>query len=292
MKEILVACGDVALLKQILGQLPPNTFKPVATKKGGGIVEKVQDRPLAMALIHADLADGQGPALLQSLRQTRPEVPILLLVDGQPPSKGPFDRALRYPIPGPVLRNAITSLVADAQGEHDLDKWKAFYQEVKTRLAKAPTQSYFQILGVKDGAPHHLLVKAFDHLSMRYHPDRYNQYRGERWGEALHEKVNMLYKLFTEAYGVVSDRNLRALYEEAMARGELRLDPEAVNRADKGPRPLHELAEGPKARRFLKLAQTELAKGNKAGALQNLNFALSMEPQNVAIQKKIDEFQA
>jgi hypothetical protein len=292
MKEILVACGDVDLLKQILGHLPPNTFKPVATKNGGGVAQKVAGRPLALAIVHLELADGNGPALLQDLRSTRPELPVLLLTADNPPLEGPFHRALRYPIPGPVLRNAISSLAATDSAEQDLDRWKAFYQEVKARLAKAPEQSYFQLLGVPNGAPHHLLVKAFDHLSMRYHPDRYNQYRGESWGDALHEKVNMLYKLFTEAYGVVSDRSLRTRYEEALARGELRLDPESVNLADKGPRPLHELAQTQKARRFLQMAQTELAKGNTAAALQNLQFALSMEPENLAIQKKLAEFQA
>lgn len=292
MNEILVACGDVPLLKQILALLPPNTFKPIATKNGAGTAQKVSGRDLALAIIHVELADGQTGALIRELRQLKPETPILLLSSGNPPAEGPFDRALRFPVPGPVLRNAINSLVKTETEQQDLDKWKAFYNEVKARLASSETQSYYRILGVEDGAPHHLLVTAFDKLSMRYHPDRYNQFRSERWGKALYEKVNALYKLITQAYGVVSDRRLRALYDEALVRGQLRLDPEETNMADRGPRSLDELAQTPNGKRFLKLAQTELAKGNRPAALQNLQFALSMEPGNAAIQKKIDEFQA
>ncbi len=292
MKEILVACGDVELLKKILSQLPKDTFKPIATKNGGGTAQKVANRQLAGAIVHRQLADDKAADLLEQLRAQSPEMPILLLTADAPPSSGPFDNALRYPVPGPVLRNALKAMVASESQGQDKEKWRAFYKEVKKRLSAAPNQSYFGLLGVEDGAPHHKLVKAFDKMSMRYHPDRYSQYRGEKWGKKLHDKVNALYKLLTEAYGVVSDRRLRKKYEKALAAGELRLDPEEVNPTDQGPQSLVELAQGTKARRFLKMAQTDLAKGANSAALQNLQFALSMEPDNAAIKERIEKLKA
>lgn len=292
MKEILVACGDVELLKKILSELPRDTFKPIATKKGGGTAQKVANRQLAGAVVHRDLADGTAEQLLQQLRAQAPTMPILLLTPGDPPAKGPFDRALRYPIPGPVLRNALKPMMKAGDQGQDKDRWRAFYKEVKKRLGAAPKQSYYGVLGVEDGAPHHRLVKAFDKLSMRYHPDRYSQFRDEKWGRKLHDKVNALYKLMTEAYGVVSDRRLRKKYEEALADGKLRLDPEEANPTDQGPRSLDELANTPKARRFLKMAQSDIAKGAHDAAVQNLQFALSMEPDNAAIQKRLEELKA
>lgn len=292
MKEILVACGDVPLLKEILSHLPANTFKPIATKNGLGTAQKVVSRPLALAIVHLHLADQGASTLVRELRSLKPDLPILLLTPDTPPQEGPFDRSLRYPVPAPVLRNAIKSLAPPVTEHQDLDRWKTFYQEVKARYAQTPEQSYYGILGLPDGAPHHALVAAFDKLSMRYHPDKYSQFRQERWGKALFDKVNALYKLMTHAYGVVSDRRLRKVYDQALAQGQLRLAPEDTNMADRGPRSLDELANSPHAKKFLKLAQTEIAKGNQAAALQNLKFALSMEPDNLAIQKKITTFNA
>ncbi|RAL22744.1 hypothetical protein DL240_07545 [Lujinxingia litoralis] len=291
MKQLLVACGDVGLLKRILADLPPGHFKPVATKKGAGIAQKLVGRPVAAAIVHVHLADQATGQLLRELQTHLPELPILLLYPDQAPAGAPVTRVLRYPVPGPVFRNALQALVPPQRSSADLEQWRAFYNETKKRLELADKQSYFQLLGLNNGAPHHRIVKAFDVLSLRFHPDRYEQYTGERWGKALYDQVNTFYKLLTEAYAAISDRRLRAIYEDALQQGQLRLDPEATNMAERGPRTLDELARGPQARRFLKLAQRDLAIGNPAAALQNLQFALSMEPDNSAIEQKIAELQ-
>jgi hypothetical protein len=292
MKEILIACGDVDLLRQLVADLPPDTYKPIATRRGAGIVDKLGERPIVMAIVHISLEDNGAGELLKGLRARAQATPTLLLTPDTPPAQGPFDVAIRYPVPGPVYRNAINRLIADRPVEHDLEKWKAFYQEVKERLANAPQQNYFNILSVPNGAPHHAIVKAFDSLSLRYHPDRYNQFRSERWGAALHDKVNVLYKLMTEAYSVLSDRRLRSRYEAALAEGQLRLAKDETSAVDKGPRSIEDLGTSPASKKFLRLAQTDLAKGNIASALQNLSFALSMEPGNTAIAQKIEELKA
>ena len=289
MDELLMACGDVATLKELLAQLPKQRFKPIATKKGGQTAQKVANRALAGAVIHVHLADGSGLQLAQQLKAHRPDLPILLLAD-DPPADGPFDRSLRYPIPGPVFRNALK--IMDTQGNKGVDKerWRNFFNEVKQRLADAESQSYYGILGVADGAPHHQLVTAFDRLSMRYHPDRYTQHLDKGWGQKIHDRVTRLYTLLTHAYSVVSDRRLRKLYDRALANGELRLDIDEAS-ADQGPRSLDELATTDKGRRFLKMAQVAIAKGDTNGAIQNLQFALSMEPDNDAIEQKLRQLQ-
>ncbi|MFU8806223.1 MAG: J domain-containing protein, partial [Bradymonadaceae bacterium] len=219
MKEILIACGDVDLLRQLVNDLPPNVFKPIATRRGAGVAKKLGDRAIHLAIIHANLEDDAADALIEGLRSRKPAPPILYLSAQPPPPQGPFDVAIRYPVPGPVFRNALNRLIAEETKGQDLDKWKVFYKEVKTRLARAPEQNYFEIIGVRTGAPHHVIVKAFDILSLRYHPDRYNQFRSEKWGVALHEKTNVLYKLMTEAYSVLTDRRLRSRYDAALEDG-------------------------------------------------------------------------
>ncbi|MBA2663771.1 MAG: DnaJ domain-containing protein [Bradymonadaceae bacterium] len=289
MKEILIACGDVDLLRTLVADLPADTFKPIATKRGAGVVAKLSGRTLSLAIVHAQLEDDSSQQLIEDLRSLGGHVPILLLTAEAPPSTGAFDIAIQYPLPGPVLRNAIKRLTEAASSDHDMEKWRTFYKEVKARLELQHQHNYFQILGVRAGAQHHVIVKAFDALSLRYHPDRYNQFRAEKWGAALHDKCNALYKSMTEAYAVLSDRRLRARYEEALGRGELRLASEETAGADKGPRSIDEMGNSAACKKFLKLAQSAIAKGDWASALQNLGFAQSMEPQNQAIATKLSE---
>lgn len=287
MESILIACGDTDLLRQIAADLPVDQFKPIATRKGAGIPEKLAGRGLALAIVHETLQDGHGAVLCQALKAMNPQPVVLLLVTGDAPKSGPFDLALRYPVPGPVLRNALKKISSKDTAEQDMERWRAFFDEVNQRIRQLGQQSYYQMMGVRPDAPHHAIVQVFDAISQRYHPDRYTQFRGERWGAAVYEQVNQLYKTYTEAFGVLSDRKLRQKYDDALTRGELRLADDAA--LDTGPRNLSDFGQTPQARKFLKLAQTDIARRDWNQALQNLNFALSLEPDNQAIQAKIAE---
>lgn len=289
MEEILIACGDTDLLRQIVADLPPDQFKPIATRKGDGIINKLQGREIPYAIVHETLADGPGAVLCQALKQSALAPNILYLATSQLPASGPFDAAIVYPVPGPVFRNAFKRILKAQENAEDLERWRAFYNEVLARKDALPQQSYYQMLGVKPQAPHHLIVQVFDALSLRYHPDRYQRYRGVRWGDAVYEQVNELYKIYTEAYGVLADRRLRQRYDEALAKGELRLASDESS--DTGPRTLADLGSSPQSKKFLKLAQADLARGQTTQALQNLRFALSMEPGNAAISAKIAELE-
>lgn len=292
MEQILIACGDVELLRRIVADLPQGKFKPIATKTGAGIAQKIAGRGVALAVVHEKLADDTAAQLCQELGALDDRPAILYLTAASPPSDGPFDRALRYPVPGPILRNAIGALAAGSGGGHDLERWRQFYRELKARLEGLDDQDYFRVLGVKRGAPHHKVQKAYDLLSVRYHPDRYRQFRDEKWGQAIYDKTTQLYKVISEAYNILSDRKLRQAYERALARGELRLDPQDQAAQDTGPKPVTALGNTSASKKFLKLAHTELAKGDLASALQNLKFAHSMEPDNQALADKIAEVEA
>jgi hypothetical protein len=287
MKQILIACGDVELLRKVASDLPDGEFKPIATKKGAGIADKITGREVSLAVIYEQLSDGSATELCNQLQQLSDPPQILWLSSGSPPANGPFDAALRYPVPGPVFRNALQKLAGPSASAQDLEKWRLFFRELKARLGQIDEQNYFQILGLPQGAPHHRLVKAYDLLSQRYHPDRYRQYRQEKWGKAIHEKATQLYKVMTEAYQVLADRKLRAAYEGALKRGDLRLSPQDQSGKDSGPKSLVDIGKTPASKKFLKLAQSDLASQNFASALQNLKFAKSMEPNNSAIAEKI-----
>ncbi len=287
MDEVLIACGDVDLLRKIVSDLPDGQFKPIATKSGSGIAQKIAKRNLKLAVVHEILADGPGAGLCAELRSLQPAPPILFLTSGQPPSDGPFDRALKYPLPGPVFRNLLKGLAPAQSAGHDLDRWKKFYEELGTRLEALPNQNYFEALGIRPGAPHHVVVSAYDDASLRFHPDRYASVRDERWGAAIYERTNELFKSLTEGYGILTDRRLRKAYDRALSEGRIRLTDEEKNNQDSGPDLLENYATGAQGKKFLRLAQRDLARNDWAAALQNLRFAQSMEGDLPIIVEKI-----
>lgn len=292
MEQILIACGDVDLLRRVVSDLPEGQFKPIATKSGGGIASKIASRNVRLAIVYESLSDGPGAGLCSQLQALDDPPPILFLTGGKPPDSGPFDLALRYPVPGPVLRNAIKRVVGAGRGEQDLQRWKAFYEELQARLEATHEQSYYGMLGVKPDAPHHAIVRNYDRLSVRYHPDRYNQFRGERWGAAIYEHANELYKILTEAFSVLDDRRLKKKYDKALDEGRLRLSPSEKNAQDAGPELLENHARSGQGKKFLRLAQRDIARNDWAAALQNLQFAASMEGDVPAIAEKIAEVEA
>lgn len=292
MDEILIACGDVQLLKKIAADLPSGRFKPIATKSSSGIVEKLATRRVKLAIVHESLTDAPGAALCVQLMRASAPPAILYLSTDMPPKEGPFTLALRYPVPGPVLRNALTRLMPDTGADHDMERWRAFFDELRARVQALGAQNYFEVLGVPTGAPHHHVVAAYDQLSLRYHPDRYAQFRDKDWGNAVYEQANLLFQTVTEAFSVLSDRRMRKLYERGLSSGQLRVDPAARATQDSGPETLDTQAQSKQGRKFLQLAQQDIARGDWASALQNLRFAQSMEGDLPVILQKIAEVEA
>lgn len=292
-QEVLVACGHVEILREILHVLPPERIKPIATKRGNQTASKVAGRGIGLAIVHEHTQDHGSLQLVEQLAQW-PEPPQILWLTQEPSAHPPSGahRSLRYPVPAVVLRNAVLGMLPDAEDEHDLEKWRAFYQELKRVRAGHPDQDYYQILGIPHNAAHHMLVRAFDTLTRRYHPDRYSMYRGERWGEAIYQEANAIYKLITQAYSVLSNRKLNAAYQEVLARGQKRLDLKASAASAQGPKRLEDVAQSSQAKKFLQMAQMDLARQDVPSALRNLEFARSMEPDNAQIEAKIRHLRA
>ncbi len=293
MDEILIACGSVDLLRKIAGDLPPGQYKPIATKSAGGIVAKIANRNVRVAIVHELLGDGPGAALCAELATSANPPAVLYLCTGAPPANGPFEIALRYPVPGPVLRNALARLAPATKGDQDLALWQDFFSELQGRIHALPNQNYYQILGVEDGAPHNVVVAAYDALTVRYHPDRYAQFRGQQWGDAVYAHANTLFQAVTSAFGVLSDRRMKKQYERSMTSGKIRLDPALLKAGgDTGPDLLENHAQTKQGKKFLKLAQSDIARRDWSSALQNLKFAASMEGDVPIIAEKIAEVAA
>jgi len=84
---------------------------------------------------------------------------------------------------------------------------------------------YYAILGVPRDATTDQVREAFHRFALRHHPDQHVDAAG---GAARSLRI---FKRGAEGYRVLLDPVLRARYDAAVARGEVRLTPEAERRA-------------------------------------------------------------
>lgn len=151
----------------------------------------------------------------------------------------------------------------------------AIQQFVDRAYAALDQVDYYRMLGVSSAASFEEIKTSYYRLAARLHPDVH----GDQIDPAFHMRLTAVYSRVVEAYKVLSDRNRRGQYDTALARGDMRLRAGAKVR----PKAAEESIKDPKARRFFKLAQTALNDGNIESAKMNLQFALTMEPENQLI---------
>ena len=284
---ILLAAGDPQVLMGLIQEFPRERWHPLAAKDGHQVARALDGKQLHIAVVHEQLGDMPGRKLCAWLKKYRPSTPIVALTTGLPDadhSAQPWDAALRYPCAAGVLHDVAAGALHAAR---DIAPARErFVLAVRSRASQLDEQDYFALLGLPRGADQHQLRAAYDKLSLRFHPDRHPYLRGHD-GEA---DLNALYKRIGEAYRVLSDPEKRPVYDKQLAGGTLRYD--ETQREKVGPKSIEDLSDNPMIKKFLKLAHTAHATGNRAAAIQNLKFAQSMERDNADIAAKIAEIEA
>ena len=129
--------------------------------------------------------------------------------------------------------------------------------------------SYYEYLGLELSADYVEIREAFHRRSQEFHPDRF---LGA--DESSKERAYAVYKRMTEAYGVLSDPELRRNYDGSLCRGESRLPAESRSRRLNAEE--RELSN-PFARIFLRSAQQKYERGAFEGAWVDVELALSLE---------------
>lgn len=84
---------------------------------------------------------------------------------------------------------------------------------------------YYTLLGVAKDAPPRSVRDAFHRFAMRFHPD---QHIGD---DGAQTRAARIFKRGAEGYRVLLDAALRARYDSALGRGEVRLTQEAERKA-------------------------------------------------------------
>lgn len=151
---------------------------------------------------------------------------------------------------------------------------KSSMGELVSEVAKLADQidrlSYYDFLGVTTLADYIGIRDAFYVRAQRFHPDRFVSTEVE----SVKKAVYAVYKRMTEAYNVLSDPELRVVYDQALREGQLRLSPELRSRRlDADERQV----ANPFARIYLRSGRRKYDLGDLDGAWIDCELGLSLE---------------
>jgi DnaJ-class molecular chaperone len=131
--------------------------------------------------------------------------------------------------------------------------------------------SYYEFLALRRTCDYIQVKDAFYGRAQRFHPDRFVALEGE----TVKRAVYAVYKRMTEAYSVLSDPELRQLYDEGLDdRGDVRLPAERRSRRlDAEERQVSNTL----ARVYLRSGRQKFARGDLNGAWIDVELGLSLE---------------
>jgi curved DNA-binding protein CbpA len=133
--------------------------------------------------------------------------------------------------------------------------------------------NYYELLGVLDIADEAAIRSAFHEFAVAFHPDAHPDADEETAGA-----IRRVFQRGTEAYRVLVRPELRAEYDLALAKGQLRLEPNVSQPPlSTGARSLDELCVSAAAKLHAKNADRFISQGDLALAKRELLLAISHE---------------
>ena len=246
----------------------------------------LQGGAIDIIIFHERLQNPGPDQLATALKRAAPNASFLLMTDRprRLDESSPFDGAFKYPIGPPVLADTLKRAMRSTQSKDT----RGLEAEVMIRYSRLAKQNYYEILGVPENASTDRITKAYDHLSLTFHPDRLREHKGtetERKGMELYLKIG-------EAYRALRNRSARRRYDAALHGGDEMGSPEDFSRVGTHmttPKTLDELSRNPTAKKALATAQRALVAKDYQMALVQLNFAGQMDPDNPLIAEKIEQ---
>jgi len=146
---------------------------------------------------------------------------------------------------------------------------------------------YYTLLQIESDVSSDQVRAAFHRFAARYHPDRF---LGGGADQAKVERAAQIYRRGAEAYKVLCDPPRRKLYDQGLARGQLRFDANAEQPAAPavvGQWPIK--VKSPVARPFATKAEQAFKAGDFGAAKVNLKLALAKDPGNAQIELLLAE---
>jgi DnaJ-class molecular chaperone len=147
---------------------------------------------------------------------------------------------------------------------------------------------YYQLLGIQPGASTAEIRKAFHASSRNFHPDA-----NRGLDPTLRDECARISKRITEAYCVLRDARRRQAYD-ARENGDknLRIQLAEAKNAHSEQMKAERRGRTAQGRQFHAKAEADLKRGNLAGAIQNIQMALTFEGNNAGLKALLEELRA
>jgi len=147
---------------------------------------------------------------------------------------------------------------------------------------------YYQLLNVEPTASTAEIRKAFHASSRSFHPDA-----NRDLDPSLREQCAQISKRMTEAYCVLRDSRRRKAYDGRLEGGDsLRIQLAEARQSHDEARKAERRGATAQGRQFHGKAEAELKAGNLAGAIQNIQMALTFEANNAGFKAMLEELRA
>jgi DnaJ-class molecular chaperone len=155
--------------------------------------------------------------------------------------------------------------------------------------------TYYELFGLSPAADANAVRAAFHAFSDAFHPDRHVARPAEE-----REGLAMIFKRGTEAYMVLSQTDLRALYDAQIAATNQAATPKRMNVGlsrpprghSMGPPSLGDAVQSTAARPFAQRAEELMAKGDYRQAKLQLVMANHVDPGNEALEAALKDIDA
>jgi DnaJ-class molecular chaperone len=144
---------------------------------------------------------------------------------------------------------------------------------------------YYQILHLERDASASDVKRAYFATSRTFHPDA-----NRSLDEALHGDCVRISKRVTEAYCVLRDPRRRKAYDRQLVEGgKIRLQLAEARAMHAKQDNEDRLGKTPQGKQFFQKASQNARRGDYAGAVNNLQMALTFEPDNSLFKEKLEE---
>ncbi len=151
---------------------------------------------------------------------------------------------------------------------------------IKKFYEKIDSMNYFQILRVEQSASFEEIRENFYKLSKAFHPDRYFNTDDTE----LKKMVNKIYKQISEAYNILKNPEYRTKYIK-----QLNENPSKIRFKFEEEKKIEEKEVTGPAKKYFVLGMRALDNKNIKNAKLNFKLALSLDPSNEIIKRKLKE---
>jgi CheY-like chemotaxis protein len=189
----------------------------------------------------------------------------------------------------PAVALDVEKQPREAEPVDPADAWQAFAKKVAQIHEKLDSVDYYKLLQVSRNGTANAIKEAYFSCSMEFHPDRFMRLENLE----LKAQIYDIFKRMSEAFKVLINPESRARYDDNLSGSpnaeNLRLSEPTSGRSTGTPKDPTADAASAAGKKYLHYAILAQSEGKYRSARMYLSMALQYEPDNEALQLRLEE---